>query len=127
MNLAPLVPAQYIANNVVAARRFLDEARSILGERPSIQAPPDVISRAVAAARNAAEHLYDTEQVDEHGEAVREALAAAASIMNVVESLERTRPGIAPNRDAARNQLMIVDETLSRLERDLGLTESTTS
>ncbi len=111
----------YVRTNVAGARRWLDEAHGLLAQRPAMVPTPDHMQRAVAAARNAAEHLYDVGQVDEPVEAVREALVAAEAIMTVVRRLEHPRPGMVDVRARAAEQLRDVERTLAGLEREFGL------
>lgn len=118
MDIAAVTPhEQYVLDNLTGARRFLDEAHALLATRPAMVAPPEHLARAVAAARNAAEHLYDIGQVDEPDEAVREALAAAEAIMQVVRQLTDPRPAINDPRERAAIQLREVDRALHALER----------
>jgi hypothetical protein len=112
---------QYVRENLAGARNWLAQAHAMLAERPAIVAPPAHVQRALAAARNAAEHLYDVGQVDEPVEAVREALAAAEAIMVVVRRMEHPRPGFIDGRELAAAQLAEVDGTLAGLERELGM------
>lgn len=120
----PVVPPHitaYVRENVTDARRWLTEAHGLLAQRPAIVPPREHLDRAIAAARNAAEHLYDIGQIDEPVEAVREAMAAAEAIMVVVDRISKPRPGIVDGRALAAEQLAHVNGTLVALERSLGL------
>lgn len=114
-------PHRYIADNIASARVALQDARGILSQRPSLEAPPEVVEKAIDKARCAAEHLFDAGQVNEESEAVREALAAAEVIMNVVRGLENGQTGIDRTRSQAADLLLSVDHTLVSLERELHL------
>ena len=118
----PVMPPQeYVLLQLTGARQALTEAHALLAERPAMVAPREHVERAIAAARNAAEHLYDIGQIDAPEEAVREALAAAEAIMVVVRRIDVDRPGMVDARKLAAEQLQHVDGTLAALERDLHL------
>jgi hypothetical protein len=118
----PVIPPdEYVRLQLDGARRNLAEAHGLLAQRPAIVAPPEHVKRALGAARNAAEHLYDIGQIDEPVEAVREALAAAEAIMVVVQRLDTNRPAMTDTRKLAAEQLRGIDGTLAELERALGL------
>lgn len=112
---------EYMKLQLGGARRWLNEAHALLAQRPAMVAPKEHVEKAIGAARNAAEHLYDAAQVDEPNEAVREALAAAEAIMVVVRRLEDGRPAVVDARALAAAQLREVDGTLAGLERTLGI------
>lgn len=111
----------YLKLQLDGARRYLNEAHALLAERPAMVPPREHVDKAIGAARNAAEHLYDIGQVDEPVEAVREALAAAEAIMVVVRHLEVDRPAMVDARKLAAEQLREVDGTLAGLEHALHL------
>lgn len=118
----PVIPLdEYVRLQLNGARQNLAEAHALLAQRPAIVAPPEHVKRALGAARNAAEHLYDIGQIDEPVEAVREALAAAEAIMIIVRRLDTNRPAMTDNRALAAEQLRGIDGTLAELERELGL------
>jgi hypothetical protein len=117
--------ADYVQLQLTGARRLLEEAHGLLAQRPAMVAPREHVERAIGAARNAAEHLYDVGQLDDPHEAVREALAAAEAIMVVVRRLEDARPAVVDQRALAAAQLREVDGTLATLEQALGVEHAT--
>lgn len=117
MDVRQVTREQYVLDNLAGARRWLVEAHGLLAARPAIVPPKEHMDRAVEAARAAAEHLYDIGQVDEPVEAVREALAAAEAIMQVVRRLTDGRPALNDKRELAAVQLREIDQALGTLER----------
>lgn len=125
MNIDPVAPAdytveQYVRTNLTGARRWLNEAHGLLAQRPAAVPQKEHIDQAVAAAYNAAECLYDVGQIDEPDDAVREALLAAETIMDVIRKLENPRPPFMGGGVTAATQLLDVDRTLAALELRLG-------
>ena len=112
---------EYVKLQLGGARQALAEAHALLAQRPAMVPPREHMEKALGAARNAAEHLYDVGQIDEPVEAVREALAAAEAIMVVVRRLDQNRPAMVDQRALAAEQLREVDGTLAGLEQALGL------
>jgi hypothetical protein len=117
MSTLPVTPTQYLVANIAAARDALDTARALLGTGGATLpiVGPDYRARAIDAARNAAEHLLDIEQLPEPHEAIREAVDAADRIMATVHALEHPEPGIADPVAHAGQQLAGIEEALVAL------------
>lgn len=121
ITVEPFSQKQYFADSVAAARHSIARASSILRTIPMAASAEEHLEQAVEYARDAAEHLYNAEQMMEPDEGLREALAAATAIMTIVGRLEEVVPHPGTVGDSATRRLLTVDRTLARLESDLGL------
>lgn len=109
----------FFARQVCTARGYIDTANNVLVM--DSDAADAHMGTAASAAGNAAEHLYDLEQVHGPEEALREALVAADILANCAQQLEDPEDGGDFGRAQVRQQLLNADRTLAAIEHALGI------